>query len=470
MQSSFAQKHFWIENFSDSTYELERISESLKDLLLNFKSHDPALPLKSGIILFDNETPIEKLNSFARSKLNSGCPNILAIAVKVKDIDKSTYWSLFREGVADVLCWENLFSANEVVANIIERWLTIERLLASAKVKNMLIGNSERWQRSLREIVEVALFSSSSVLITGESGTGKELVSHLIHELDNRSEKGQMTLVDCTTIVPELSGSEFFGHERGAFTNAVSSRDGAFSLAHKGTLFLDEVGELPAALQAELLRVIQEGTYKRIGSNIWKQTNFRLVSATNRNLLNDVKEQRFRQDLYFRISGWVIELPPLRERSADIPLLADHFLKRALKTEDPVEMDHNLIDYLMIRNYSGNIRELKQLMSRLALKYTGKGPLTLGLLPKDELGSLHDKITDKTNTSLHDAVRKIMLEGASLKEMKELVGNIAIQIAIEQESGNLQRAASKLGLTDRTLQLWKSKSNGNEKNNYEHLT
>src|SRR5262249_683962 len=150
----------------------------------------------------------------------------------------------------------------------------------------------------------------------GESGTGKELIARLIHDLDSRPGKPPLVVVDCTTIVPGLSGSEFFGHERGAFTGAINTRDGAFALANGGTLFLDEIGELPQPMQAELLRVIQERKYKRVGSNAWQHTDFRLVSATNMDLESGVAKGAFRGDLYYRIAGWVCRTPPLRERKA----------------------------------------------------------------------------------------------------------------------------------------------------------
>src|SRR5262249_44123862 len=153
-----------------------------------------------------------------------------------------------------------------------------------------------------------------------------ELLARLIHELNAATKERSLVVVDCTTIVPELSGSEFFGHERGAFTGAVAARDGAFALADGGTLFLDEIGELPSHLQAQLLRVIEEGTYKRVGGNAWQRTNFRLVCATNRDLPRLVEAGKFRGDLYFRIASWVFRIPPLSERIEDILPLARHFL------------------------------------------------------------------------------------------------------------------------------------------------
>jgi transcriptional regulator with GAF, ATPase, and Fis domain len=151
------------------------------------------------------------------------------------------------------------------------------------------------------------------------------MVARLIHNLDSRPGKGNLVVLDCTTVVPSLSGSEFFGHDRGAYTGAVLERKGAFELADGGTLFLDEVGELPAPMQAELLRVVQEGTFKRVGSNLWRKSEFRLICATNRNLEEEQEVGTFRSDFYYRIAGWKLRLPSLRERPDDIVALFLHF-------------------------------------------------------------------------------------------------------------------------------------------------
>ena len=178
---------------------------------------------------------------------------MLGIATAAGLLDGGGAWRLLREGVADVVAWDG----PDAVRARIDRWQTVDELVASPLVAEHLVGSSPAWRSVLRDVAEIAYFSDVDVLITGESGTGKELTAQLIHTLD-RPGKGDLVVVDCTTIVPSLSGSEFFGHERGAFTGAVSARDGAFALADGGTLFLDEVGELPLALQAELLRAVQE--------------------------------------------------------------------------------------------------------------------------------------------------------------------------------------------------------------------
>lgn len=235
----------------------------------------------------------------------------------------------------------------------------------------------------LPQIVEVATFNDSSILITGESGTGKELFAQLVHTLDKRANKGQLVVCDCTTIVPELSGSEFFGHKRGAFTGAIAARQGAFALADSGMLFLDEVGELTLNLQAELLRVIQERTYKRVGGNTWQKTDFRLVFATNRNLFEEQAKDRFRRDFYYRIATWTCQLPSLTERREDILLLAKHFISQ-LRPDVPPELDDPVRQYLMVREYPGNVRDLKQLITRMIQHHVGPGAITVGDIPEME--------------------------------------------------------------------------------------
>jgi transcriptional regulator with GAF, ATPase, and Fis domain len=298
----------------------------------------------------------------------------------------------------------------------------------------------------------MAIFSSAPIVVTGESGTGKELIARLIHQLDARKDKQGLTLLDCTTIVPELSGSEFFGHEKGAFTNAVSNRDGAFSLADRGTLFLDEIGELPQRLQAELLRVIQEGTYKRVGSNIWQKTNFRLVCATNRILEDEVSAGRFRMDLFYRLRSGVIYIPPLRKRKLDIPELASFFLGQALNTDAPPPFDPLVMSFLLSHDYPGNVRELKQLVFRIAYKYAGSGIITLGDIPESDRETLSVCPYSWKEDGFRDALRKALSDGVGLKDIKRIAGEVAMDLAVEEACGNIQEAARQLNVTDRLIQ------------------
>jgi transcriptional regulator with GAF, ATPase, and Fis domain len=260
--------------------------------------------------------------------------------------------------------------------------------------------------------------------------------------------------LDCSTIVSELSGSEFFGHERGAFTGAVAARDGAFAQADRGTLFLDEVGELPLALQSQLLRVIQEQTYKRFGGNAWQRTAFRLVAATNRDLAQQVQQGEFRADLYFRIASFVCQLPPLlRDHPEDILPLARHFLGQLFGESEPPELDPNVQEYLLGRDYPGNVRDLRQTVARLPCRYPGRGPITVGCIsPEDRARWAEDQPLWHEDT-LEQSIRRALMQGVGLKAISRIAEDAAIRIAVAEAGGNLQQAAQRLGVTDRTLQL-----------------
>jgi transcriptional regulator with GAF, ATPase, and Fis domain len=288
----------------------------------------------------------------------------------------------------------------------------------------------------------------------GDSGTGKELVARLIHTLNPHEKDGALFILDCTTIVPTLSGIEFFGHEKGAFTGAVGARVGAFAMANNGTLFLDEVGELPLDLQAELLRVIQEGTYKRVGSNVWSRTRFRLVCATNRDLGELQRAGRFRSDLYYRIAGWTIRLPTLAERPGDVSELAAHFVREFMPKSPHTSIDETVNGLLDARHYPGNVRDLKHLIARICARHVGPGPITVGDVPEDERPSRPATVVGiEQRASLDDGVRAALMAGMSLREIGEAAKRAAINIALSEAQGSTRRAARRLGVTERALQL-----------------
>jgi transcriptional regulator with GAF, ATPase, and Fis domain len=318
-------------------------------------------------------------------------------------------------------------------------------------------------------LLERLAATSSTVLIQGESGTGKELVARLMHQLDPRRSQGRLVVLDCTTVVETLSGSEFFGHVKGAFTGANAERLGAFALADGGTLFLDEVGELPPALQAELLRVVQEKTYKPVGSNAWKKTDFRLVCATNRDLRAEEAQGRFRRDLYHRLAGWTCRLPPLRERPQDILPLARRFIQSHCRGGAPPVMTRPVEEYLLAQSYPGNVRQLKHLIGRIMLRYTGAGPLTPGCLPDDERPAASSR--QDWHEQLDAAVRRAVACHTSLKEIGRLAEGCAVACALADTGGNVPQAARSLGISDRALQLRlaAAKRNGNGHGNGDGL-
>jgi transcriptional regulator with GAF, ATPase, and Fis domain len=415
-----------------------------------------------GIVFFDEIN--DRLFNLLREASCRGVERVIAIGLLPARIKSAAIWSLLGAGASDVFAWDHSSNAAHEVAARFERWEKVDEIVRSPLVKANLAGQSWAWIRALRQLVEVAHFTASSVLLTGESGTGKELFAQLFHTLDSRKNKRDVVVCDCTTIVPELSGSEFFGHERGAFTGAVSARDGAFALADGGTLFLDEVGELPLNLQAELLRVVQERSYKRVGGNSWHKTNFRLVCATNRNLNEEQIHGRFRCDFYYRIASWTCHLPPLCERREDIPVLAKHFINQ-LCPGSPPDLDDAVHEYLLTRDYIGNVRDLKQLVTRIVQHHVGPGPITAGDIPPNERPRGSNESNDRREQSLELAVRSAVASGLSLRDVERSAGELAERIVIEEEQGNLQRAAARLGLTDRALQMRRAarRQNGNGK-------
>jgi transcriptional regulator with GAF, ATPase, and Fis domain len=378
---------------------------------------------------------------------------VLVLAVAPCRIAPPQQWALLQAGAADVLLWPTLPASADPISARFDRLRRVREISESPRVSAALIGAGAAWSCLLRQVVELALYARGPVLITGESGTGKELVARLIHELDTRQDKRELVVVDCTTITPELSGSEFFGHERGAYTGAMTARDGAFAQAHGGTLFLDEIGDLPLGLQAQLLRVVQEGKYKRVGGNAWQHTSFRLVSATHCDLDARVGEGRFRADLYFRIAGSVCRTPPLRERKDDVLALA-RFFQQDIQGHDGAQgFDEPVGQYLLARAYPGNVRELKRVVERLCLRHAGGGPLTIGDVPEDERPV--DGVPTHTllQARFDAAAREAIGLGLGLKEIGQLATDCAIQAALDEAHGNLHRAAARLDVTDRALQL-----------------
>jgi formate hydrogenlyase transcriptional activator len=234
-----------------------------------------------------------------------------------------------------------------------------------------IIGRSAALQHVL-EMVRMVAPTDSTVLIQGETGTGKELVARAVHDISSRCGR-RFVKLNCAAIPFDLLESELFGHEKGAFTGAIAQKIGRFELADKGTLFLDEVGDIPLALQPKLLRVLQEREFERLGSTRTHQADVRLVAATNRNLADMVERKEFRSDLYYRLNVFPISLPPLRERREDIPALVEHFVeiyaRRMGKQIDPVSAE--TMSALIAHQWPGNIRELQNSIERSVILSTG---------------------------------------------------------------------------------------------------
>jgi DNA-binding NtrC family response regulator len=314
--------------------------------------------------------------------------------------------------------------------------------------RDFIRGESPAMQQVYAIVEQVAQSESTSVLIEGESGSGKELIAHQIHELSSRRDKPLLEL-NCAAIPRELLESELFGHEKGAFTDAHQQKQGLLELANGGTLFLDEVGEMNLTLQVKLLRVLERMTFKRVGGTKDISVSVRVISATNQDLAAMVREQRFREDLYYRLKVVPLRVPPLRERREDILPLARHFLEefnrqfqKRFQTIDP-EAERFLLTY----PWPGNIRELRNLFERIVLLNQGSTILPQHL--QAAVGPPHPpRAADTPLSSLHDVLESHRLpeSGFDLEGALGTVEREIIQLAFDQTRGNQSRAATLLGM------------------------
>lgn len=448
----------WVQDFTppanagrdELIYLLEK-----KKLLVKKWSAD--LVAEIGLVFMQSSIAEESIIHFLRGNAKDKGHRVVIINFHEGTIGQDQLLMLFDAGAEYVFEYKQVNSCLATIADKIERWRNINSILLSPVIKKMVAGNSLALKKLLREIVEVAMFSSVPVLVGGERGTGKELVARLIHELDTRNGKSGLIIVDCTTLRKELAGSELFGHERGAFTGAENMREGAFALAHGGTLFLDEIGDLPLNLQAELLRIIQEGTYKKLGSNTWKHTAFRLVAATNRDLKQEALAGNFREDLYDRISVYNCLVPSLKERKEDIPELVNFFLHRQFG-ELPF-IDRSVLEFLYKREYPGNIRELKNVIARIGLRYSGAGPVTLGdVMLADRPVMTDNHLPWYQENTFADSIRLAVQQGYDMKAIEEIVKDQTMKTAMGL-LGKTNLVSEALGVSDRWVQQRKK---GNE--------
>jgi DNA-binding NtrC family response regulator len=284
-----------------------------------------------------------------------------------------------------------------------------------------------------------------SYFITGETGTGKELVAHLIHSRSSYAD-GQFVPINCSALPEELAESELFGHEPGAFTGAVREKKGLWELADGGTLFLDEITEAPRAILPKLLRVLQDRTIKRLGSNRWIPVEAQVIAASNRDLKSEIKAGRFREDLYHRLSLFEFHLPPLRERRKDIPLLVAHFAGRY--AAEPVKFSQDALDLLMQYQWPGNVRELENLV-RAAVTHAADGMIyAVDMLPRLQAGWE----VDSTCRQCRDkGVEVITPSSASLDAQVKLFKLKTVREALRQHRGNITHTAAALGMTRPTL-------------------
>lgn len=341
-----------------------------------------------------------------------------------------------------------------------------------------LVGQSLGVQE-VRHLIEQVASSDANVLILGESGTGKEVVARNIHYHSNRR-GGPFVPINCGAIPGELLESELFGHEKGAFTGAITARKGRFELADGGTLFLDEIGDMPMPMQVKLLRVLQERTFERVGGNHTIKVNVRVVAATHRNLETMIENESFREDLFYRLNVFPIEMPALKERREDIPLLLQELLTRMqAEGAQPVYFSPRAINSLMEHNWPGNVRELANLVERMTILYPNSlvdvnhlptkyrysdipefqpGHGAAATIEEQEREALSTIFAADFNMQAMDelhntnpSAQELPPEGVNLKELlAELEVNLINQ-ALDAQSGVVARAADMLGMRRTTL-------------------
>jgi two-component system response regulator HydG len=406
-----------IERVSDEFYDLILMDNRMSNVdgieaLREIKKISPGIPVIIITAYASVETAIEALQAGAHDYLTKPL-DIEELRIKVQQTLE--FWRLKEENILQKRRIENLFDASQIV------------------------GRSQKMRRVLETVAMVAP-TEASVLILGESGTGKELIANALHQGSTRSDK-RFIKINCAALPETLLESELFGHERGAFTGAVGRRPGRFELADGGTIFLDEIGEMTPSTQSKLLRVLQEREFEPLGSTKTVKVDIRILSATNKDLKEEVKRGTFREDLFYRLNVVPIQLPPLRERKEDIPLLTEHFLKiynekngRHLKGFHP-----RALDAMMRYSWPGNIRELENVVERAVI------------LTRDEYVSvpeLPESIARAVETPTPSMNSEGIRPGTTIREVeKEL-----ILITLEHNDGNRTRSAAELGITRRTLQ------------------
>ena len=368
-----------------------------------------------------------------------GIDSLLPIIVITAFGSKEMAWEAIKMGAYDFFTKPFKLAEMEVVVDrtLEKRRLLIElRELKEGIEAGYRFGNIIAQSGNMREVLKLitrVAGTDATVLIAGESGTGKELAAEAIHHHSRRRE-GALVKLNCAAIPEGLLESELFGHERGAFTGAVGKKIGKFELADQGTIFLDEIGDMGPLSQAKVLRVLQEKTIERVGGIHTVHVDVRVIAATNKNLSHEVREKRFREDLYFRLNTFPIVLPPLRERKEDIPLLTEQFLKKSGKRAG-VEVrgiSHEALDYLRRYDWPGNVRELENCIER-AVIMAGEGLITPVHLPPYLLSSSVPRDLFPLDETLAKIEKEILLE------------------ALQKSGGVQSRAAKILGISERSL-------------------
>jgi transcriptional regulator with PAS, ATPase and Fis domain len=306
------------------------------------------------------------------------------------------------------------------------------------------VGNSQALLK-LTSLLYRAAPTQTTILVEGESGVGKECVANYTHQYSTRN-TGPFVVVDCGALGESLIESELFGYEKGAFTGALKRKKGLFEAANGGTLFIDEIGELPLELQTKLLRVLEMGTVRRLGGTEYIKVDVRVIAATNRNLVEMVNEGLFRQDLYYRLAAFPVFMPPLRERKEDIPALAEYFLGMMDDGDAQLPLSSEVIESLLGYDYPGNIRELRNLLERAVILAAGQ-PMTRDhlIFPTNlKVRRTSDSITVIETNSRQDLTERL------LSKRQRLTDDVVMEV-LGRHNGHRGSAAQELGVSERTL-------------------
>ncbi|WP_300906653.1 sigma-54 dependent transcriptional regulator [uncultured Desulfovibrio sp.] len=379
--------------------------EALKDI----KAHNPALPVLIMTAFSDVAAAVEAIKAGAYDYLT-------------KPLDFEKLKVVLRNVFAHV--------------GLIEKNASLSRSLAATEARSDIVGRGAAMS-ALWEMIRTIAPTDATVLITGESGTGKELVARAVHAASRRAQ-GPFVAVNCAALTESLLASELFGHEKGAFTGADKKHEGHFLKADGGTIFLDEIGEMPLSMQVKLLRVIQEREVLSVGGNRAEPVDVRIIAATNRDLAREVDAGNFRQDLYYRLNVVSLALPPLRQRADDIPLLAQHFMNRfAAKNNKRIKgFTPGAMDRLVRYAWPGNVRELENVIERASILLLGEHISERELperLKAPEQGEALDDILESDCLTLDDVERAVILK------------------TLKRFGGNKTEAARALGITRKTL-------------------
>jgi DNA-binding NtrC family response regulator len=329
---------------------------------------------------------------------------------------------------------------------MVTEYILLKEEMAARRGAPRIIGEDGKLRHVLQQLHRAAA-TDTTVLLEGESGTGKELFARALHALSPRADS-PFVAINCAAIPDNLLETELFGHEKGAFTGAATRKPGRFEMAHRGTLFLDEIGELPLALQAKILRALEERRFERVGGTQSLHVDVRVVAATNRNLKQRVAERQFREDLYFRLSVFPIQIPPLRERSHDVVILARSFVDRFCRdlNKKPLVLTTAALDELQAYTWPGNVRELQNCIERAVILCEG-----------DSIHARHLNLSFRQQPVVHPAAspwEQIDLGGTMAEALRRMTAEVErrkLEQTLREVAGNKMRAADALQLTYKTL-------------------